>query len=579
MIWFSCFLILSPLLSNKKFKENFALGIILIICGSLLITYMFKIFFYLNQINLEKNLFLTIYIFLSIILFFYIREHINLKINLTKYSFLLIILLFFTSLIIILDNSVSFTHWDSIVSWNRWANELSKFEYNPSNALYPILWPSIWSLIYELQLTSEYEFVAKSLLLITLVIFFFSIYFYSIKVGYLPGLILIILLLINYNHTLEFLVSGYMDQPVSLLLLSALVLFSTLPFITKENYDFQLICLSTVVSLSILTKQPALLIASFFFIYLVVQLVKKKIKLNYFIYLSLILFIPYLLFVFFNSKIIGSDMTMMSSLYKFNFLNYAEISVRDAKLQSIFFINGVRRVLDEGGIFFSIILLFPIFFSYLIKNKELKIINYSLIGIIFIGFIIYAKCCAYEIRNSYWLLAISICASANIFNRFTYKFKFSFLSESLFQFKPFKTIIILNVIAFFLIFIPELKTGFIINKHILEKKSLGGEENAKLLKKDLDTLNSCFKIYAAHQLIKYNYHLKEYKKLIQRASFYNLKKDFYKNYKNNKCFIYFVFYDEIHNIEDNNQVLQMIIKKGAIKINKNIYKLPPNFKY
>ena len=337
MIWFSCFLILSPLLSNKKFKENFELGIILIICGSLLITYMFKIFFYFNHINLEKNLFLTIYIFLSIILFFRIREHINLKINLKKYGLLLIILLFFTSLIIILDNSVSFTHWDSVVSWNRWANELSKFEYKPSNALYPILWPSIWSLIYELQLTSEYEFVAKSLLLITLVIFFFSIYFYSTKVGYLPGLILIILLLINYNHTLEFLVSGYMDQPVSLLLLSALVLFSTLPFITKENYDIVLICLSTVISLSILTKQPALLIALFFFIYLVVQLVKKKIKFNYFICLSLILFIPYLLFVIFNSKIIGSDMTTMSSLYKFNFLNYSEISFRDAKFQSIFF--------------------------------------------------------------------------------------------------------------------------------------------------------------------------------------------------------------------------------------------------
>ena len=274
LLWLSCFLLLSPLLNNKNLKRNFSLAIVLIICSSLLITYMIKIFFYFNHINLEKNLFLSIYIFLSIILFFNNRKNYNLKIDLTKYGFILIILFLLTSLIVILDNSVSFTHWDSVVSWNRWANELSKFEFNPASALYPILWPSIWSLIYELQLTSEYEFVAKSSLLIILVIFFFSIYFYSINVGYLPGLIFVILLLINYNHTIEFLVSGYMDQPVSLLLLSALILFSTLPYLVKKKYDLVLISSATVISLSILTKQPALIIALFYFIFLFIQLLK-----------------------------------------------------------------------------------------------------------------------------------------------------------------------------------------------------------------------------------------------------------------------------------------------------------------
>jgi hypothetical protein len=128
-----------------------------------------------------------------------------------------------------------------------------------------------------------------------------------------------------------------------------------------------------------------------------------------------------------------------------------------------------------------------------------------------------------------------------------------------------------------MIFIPELKTGFIINKHAIEKKKLGGEENAKLLKKDLDTLNGCFKVYAAHQLIKYNYHLKEYKELIVRTSFYSLKKNFFENYKIDKCYIYFVFYDEIHNIENNKKILQTIVERGGVRINKNIYKLPPNF--
>ena len=577
LLWLSCFLLLSPLLNNKNLKRNFSLAIVLIICSSLLITYMIKIFFYFNHINLEKNLFLSIYIFLSIILFFNNRKNYNLKIDLTKYGFILIILFLLTSLIVILDNSVSFTHWDSVVSWNRWANELSKFEFNPASALYPILWPSIWSLIYELQLTSEYEFVAKSSLLIILVIFFFSIYFYSINVGYLPGLIFVILLLINYNHTIEFLVSGYMDQPVSLLLLSALILFSTLPYLVKKKYDLVLISSATVISLSILTKQPALIIALFYFIFLFIQLLKKKINLNYFFSLNLILFVPYILFLIFYLKTTGTETTYLSSLYKFNFLHYSEISIRGAILQSSFLMNGVSRILNEGGIFFLIILIFPIFFSYLIKNKELKIINYSLIGITLIGFIIYAKCCSYEIRNGYWLLGISICTSANIFTRFVDKLTLGFLSKSLFSFRPFKTIMIINVIFFFMIFIPELKTGFIINKHAIEKKKLGGEENAKLLKKDLDTLNGCFKVYAAHQLIKYNYHLKEYKELIVRTSFYSLKKNFFKNYKIDKCYIYFVFYDEIHNIENNKKILRTIVERGGVRINKNIYKLPPNF--
>ena len=579
-IWFAFFLFLSPILYHKKLQNNLSLSLILIICGSLVATFLLKIFFFYFKINLEKFLFSLMFIFFFIIFFFYNRKNLKFNFYLNKYSIFLIIIFCLISITVTLDNSVSFTHWDSVVSWNRWANELTKFEYNTSGAFYPILWPSIWSLIYELQLTSEFEFIAKTSLLVTLAILFLSIYFYSVNVSYLSGLVLIVIFIINYKHTLEFLVSGYMDQPVTILISSFLVLFSTLPFIENAKYKLTLISCSAIISLSILTKQPALIVALFYGLYLFLSLKKKKINFNFYCILNSIIFIPYIFFLIFFFNANGLDNLSLSSIYKLNFENYSKISITVSKTDFSFLVNGLNTLLTQGGIFFTFFIFFPYFFTFFIKNKKLKIINFNLILINFIGLLIYAKCCSYEIRNSYWLLGISLVSIANIFSIYTKRFNFIFFSENLVKFYPIKFILILSIIFFFLIFIQEYKNGFIIKKHISEKKNLGGKENAILLQSEFLKIDHCFIVYAAQQLIKYNHYLKEYEKSIKRTSIYNLEEIFNDNYKNNtECFVYYVFYEDISNIGNNKIILQKLYEKGVTKLNKNIYKIQPGFSW
>jgi hypothetical protein len=50
---------------------------------------------------------------------------------------------------------------DAVVSWNRWAVELSRNTYDPYNAAYPVLFPGIWSLVYKAQGASSIWIFAK----------------------------------------------------------------------------------------------------------------------------------------------------------------------------------------------------------------------------------------------------------------------------------------------------------------------------------------------------------------------------------------------------------------------------------
>jgi hypothetical protein len=50
---------------------------------------------------------------------------------------------------------------DAVVSWNRWAIELSRNTYNPWDAAYPLLFPGIWSLVYKAQGASSIWIFAK----------------------------------------------------------------------------------------------------------------------------------------------------------------------------------------------------------------------------------------------------------------------------------------------------------------------------------------------------------------------------------------------------------------------------------
>lgn len=59
------------------------------------------------------------------------------------------------------EYTLLFSGHDPFVSWNNWADQLYQGHYKPYAAAYPILFPGLWSLIYEAQGSSDIWIFAK----------------------------------------------------------------------------------------------------------------------------------------------------------------------------------------------------------------------------------------------------------------------------------------------------------------------------------------------------------------------------------------------------------------------------------
>jgi hypothetical protein len=64
------------------------------------------------------------------------------------------------------DYRLIFMTGDAVVSWNGWATQLSQNTYKPYDAAYPLLFPGIWSLVYKAQGASTVWIFAKLMLFI-----------------------------------------------------------------------------------------------------------------------------------------------------------------------------------------------------------------------------------------------------------------------------------------------------------------------------------------------------------------------------------------------------------------------------
>lgn len=576
LVWLISFLICSYFLKNKIFQDNILSGVIIIFSISLISTFFIKVLFYFFDFNLNFILFSLTYIFFLVLFYVSLKKSFNKTYNINYYGLIFSILFIFSSVLVLLDNSVSFTHWDAVVSWNRWAIELSNSSYSPYPVFYPILWPSIWSLIYELQGSIEFEFIAKSVLLVCVLIFYLSLYTYFINVSKFSALLIFLLVHLLYNHTIEYIVSGYMDQPVAILTCSSLLLFASSLKKEINKNNFTLVASLLVLSLGILTKQPALMISIVSLIYLLVFYFKKIIDYKFFIFSIIIIFFPFFIFIVFHQINLDSELNFFQN----NFLNYNTISIRDAIYYESLVFNTIKIFYEKGGLLYIFAFIFPYFGTFFIKNKELKFLNFLLLLIILIGFIIYANCCSYEIRNSYWLLMICIVAVANCFSDFNLNFNNinRVLENKIFKLKLFKILFLFSTLLFLISFLPNLNSGFIIDKTIEEKKSLGGEATALSLLNELENEQNCYKIVAAHQLIKFNFHLKKYSKLIERVAAANLGLFLDNKFlRSKKCNTYWVFYDDIFNEKKYVPKFNSLLEKGIIKkIDKNLFKIEKN---
>ncbi|MCK5745017.1 MAG: hypothetical protein KAH44_02340, partial [Oricola sp.] len=186
-----------------------------------------------------------------------------------------------------------FSVWDAVVSWNRWGVELSRNEYEPYNAAYPILWPAVWSLIYEAQGSTTLWFIAKASIAAPLLATAFLIADQIKRPHLVSGAILALLAALVFSTQTSMVVSGYMDLPLAMTGLGALVLLIHAvdePFNERRDELFMLAVITSAVA--IITKQAWIIFAGIVGLCLLYETFLRRVAITKLLLYGLIVFFP-----------------------------------------------------------------------------------------------------------------------------------------------------------------------------------------------------------------------------------------------------------------------------------------------
>ena len=306
-----------------------------------------------------------------------------------------------------------FTDWDPVVSWNKWAIELTGNEYHPVNAAYPVLFPALWSLIYEAQQTTDVWLVAKTSLIIPptmLLALLASESFYGRVVPAIFGLFFVwVFLLSDYNDTIAYLTSGHMDWPVAIIgcACAYLGLAAARAYDDKNKISETTLWTAVITgAIAAIIKQAGVMFLMSTTILIVILAATRELKWRN-----------------------AATMMTVAALPLLSFICLFEFSGNKEVLGNIEQLSGLSaEALGSNKIAGAFQLLFaPIHPAFLfcllagcasnvffIKRRQAQ---YALILCLFagIGFWIFADCCSYDRRNGVWLLGLLIPAAVSGF--------------------------------------------------------------------------------------------------------------------------------------------------------------------
>lgn len=477
---------------------------------------------------------------------------------------------FILSFFLIFTNMPIFIAWDAVVSWNRWATELYNNNLQYSEQLYPLFWSTIWSIIYNFQGNNYTDFSAKLSNLLIILIFFLSLCYQFRVTKKISTLIYLLSFIIFYKFTFIEMQYGYMDQPIAILISTIIILILTL----YQRFNYILFyTIAFLLAITSLTKQPGYLILISTNLCMFIFYFKRKISLNHLINFILLSFFPLLIFFYYKFFFYQDIDYTFQKLFGSNLLIYNTISKNISptiNTDTFFIFKGFKRMLIDGGILYLLIscsLLISLFTS--IKSKNYIIIIYAFT--IILGFGIYSYCCVYSLRNSYWIFFASLTILFQSFPSFSYNRLNNFFDKK-FNINP-----IFFLITFLLILIIDftgLLSSKIENYNLTFKKQIGYEDTALKLQNILSKEDTCYKVHAVQQLIKFNHYLIDFKSNIQRSSLSEFKEILTENnLKSTSCKNYWVLNPKsLDNNQELKKTVNEYIDKGYLKYEgSNIY--------
>lgn len=398
MIWAANRVNVKFISSEAKVLERGLLSIGLSLMAAFLLS---QIFFYLDLSTQFEKLVLYFVIVATSLTFVVRGNKFEGKIDLVGFSLLILsaAILFF-----LITNvnaySLIFTQHDAVVSYNRWGIELYFNEYYPTISAYPLLFPTLWSLIYKIQGDYSLQITSK-LTLFIIPILLLLICTVILKTKPMAALFTLGLAGPLLLQSLSQMVSGMMDVPVAsfgLVGLAAIVCESVRRADGAEpNFSYFVIS-ALFVGLAGAVKQPGW---AYIFIALIIFSSDKEItseKPKRILWLGTLLFLPSILnFVMFAK----GGVPLLSGYQTISTLN--DINHLDPSVQLTY----ALKIMDGHGISLVGLTCFIVSNAFFIKTRPGQL-GLFLAGSAYVGFIGYLDCCAYSARNSYWIVPLLV---------------------------------------------------------------------------------------------------------------------------------------------------------------------------
>ena len=524
-------------------------------------------------LNLPDSLFSILALIVFIISLYYLLK-IETK-NQFYYLFTILIILILLLPILKYINE-RYVEWDAIVSWHRWGLELYNNKYNPIDAAYPILIPSLYSIIYKIVGTSDIWIFSK------IAIYIFPIYALLLPIILFwesKNKIFIIIAILVYPYTIMHIVT-YGEADIPVMLMGLYVLYALL---SAEIYKFKdrnlffkyLYAAILLAGLASITKQAGLIFIIFTLIYLLsnYKFIKGD-KLVIILYIISTLYFLSFLILYYQNSYAGAtgninDLIKLSKKQDIvylieKFFYYPKVIPLFKPLKELISIEYLYMYIFIFAIFIYII---EIVFK---KVKEYRL--FALLNLIFlvIGFIMWAKIASYHPRNSLFVddfLIIFIAISINYF--INYLQKITFIKKYL------------SLILIFILLVISLSINDknLYKNHIKYQKSLGDVSKAKLIAKIIkDNKNSCLKIYMNNYATMFNYYLKEYQSKLIKQPTDNTK--YIRDFVENNCSkgSYILFRPSTSSYNSWYWIEKLIKEKKLIQIKDYLYFIKPNIK-
>lgn len=453
--------------------------------------------YYLNIPNSIIYYLATIIAVSSII---YMLKKQNIVKNNQKYNFIIWVLAIILLIPIFKYAGTGFTEWDSVVSWNRWGLELYNNIYHPIDAAYPLLIPSLYSIVYKIQGTNNIWWTAKIALfylpLITLVL---PLVLYK---EYKNLAFIFIAILIYPYLLMDYTILGTVDMPVMIMgMLTLITMYAA--EINKGNRDFEYYAYASLILAGIasITKQSGLAFILFDIIYVLLNLsyFQNKRKLLFFLILSSLYFLTFLSMYYINAVAgVTGNIDWLKSLSAKNFSD-------KVRLWYLFFSYPPNlSILKPVEKLFDLPRLMPYFMGFgvlvflLVKDAR-KYNSISLLSFIFLigGFFAWGKYASYHPRNSWW----------------DHTFLIMFVSVNLHHFilwyqkkKIPPTLIYFLLILLTGIYFLTLDDKFADKKQRQFQTKLGRKYLIKEVVNLVHSKDKCLKIYTNDYMLHYNYY-------------------------------------------------------------------------